>query len=94
MIVAVRARAAGGMRDGDGMPSRQYRLVVEGELSDRIGPALEGMTLTREGGNTVLLGDVRDQAELQGLLQRISDFGLTLLSATAVGSDERSGSPR
>jgi hypothetical protein len=41
------------------------------------------MTLTREGGKTTLVGRVRDQAELQGLLQRVSDLGLTLLSATA-----------
>ena len=40
------------------------------------------MTLTREGGKTTLAGRVRDQAELQGLLQRVSDLGLTLLSAT------------
>ena len=46
--------------------------------------AFEGMTLTRERGNTVLTGPVRDQAELQGLLQRVSDLGLTLLSAIAV----------
>ena len=46
--------------------------------------AFEGMTLTRERGNTVLSGPVRDQAELQGLLSRVSDFGLTLLSAVAV----------
>jgi hypothetical protein len=72
------------------MPSRQYRLVVEGELSDRVGLALEGMTMSREGGNTVLIGPVRDQAELHGYLQRLSDFGLTLLSATAV--DEETGS--
>jgi hypothetical protein len=38
------------------------------------------MTLRREAGNTVLVGGVRDQAELQALLQRISDLGLTLLS--------------
>ena len=66
------------------MPSRQYRLVVEGELSDRVEPAFEGMALTREEGNTILEGPVRDQAELQGLLQRVSDLGLTLLSATAI----------
>ncbi len=66
------------------MPSRHYRLVVMGELSDRIDPAFEGMTMTHEGGNTVLAGPVRDQAELQGLLRRLSDFGLTLLSATAI----------
>jgi hypothetical protein len=38
------------------------------------------MTLTREGGKTTLVGFVRDQAELQALLRRISDLGLTLLT--------------
>src|SRR5262245_9384373 len=45
------------------------------------------MTLTREGGTTVLRGPVRDQSELQGLLQRVSDLGLTLLSATATDGE-------
>jgi hypothetical protein len=75
------------MRHAGAMPSRQYRLVVAGELSDQIGHAFPGMALTRDEGTTVLLGDVRDQAELQGLLQRVSDLGLTLLSATAVEED-------
>jgi hypothetical protein len=66
------------------MPVREYRLVVEGELSDQAAPAFEGMTLTREGGTTVLVGRVRDQAELQGLLRRVSDLGLTLLEAAVV----------
>jgi hypothetical protein len=69
--------------------SREYRLTVEGELSDRMRPAFEGMTLTHERGNTVLVGVVRDQAELQGLLQRVSDFGLTLLSAVAIEEEAR-----
>jgi hypothetical protein len=66
------------------MPVRQYQLTVEGELSDSAGRAFEGMTLTREKGNTQLVGSVRDQAQLHGLLQRISDLGLTLLGATAL----------
>lgn len=75
------------------MSGRQYRLVVVGELSDRIDPAFEGMTLTHEEGNTVLAGPVRDQAELQGLLQRLSDFGLTLLSATAIDESPKTRKP-
>lgn len=71
------------------MLSREYRLTVEGELSDRMRPAFEGMTLTHERGNTVLVGVVRDQAELHGLLQRVSDFGLTLLSAVAIEEEAR-----
>jgi hypothetical protein len=48
------------------------------------------LTLAHDKGNTVLVGPVRDQAELQGLLQRVSDLGLTLLSATATNeSPER-----
>jgi hypothetical protein len=66
------------------MPTREYRLTLEGELSDRAAVAFEGLTLTRERGTTVLRGPVRDQAELQGLLQRITDLGLTLVSATSV----------
>jgi hypothetical protein len=71
-------------RDAHGMAGREYRITLEGELSDRVGRAFDGMTLTREDGTTVLLGYMRDQAELQGVLQRVSDLGLTLLSATAI----------
>jgi hypothetical protein len=72
------------------MVGREYRLTVEGELSETLERAFEGLTLTRDEGKTMLVGRVRDQAELQGLLQRVSDLGLTLLSATAVGEDEES----
>jgi hypothetical protein len=46
------------------------------------------MTLTRAHGKTVLVGFVRDQAELHGILQRIFDLGLTLLSASTVDEDD------
>jgi hypothetical protein len=63
---------------------RNYRLIVQGELSDRLTVAFGGMSLTRCEGNTALTGRLRDQAELQGLLQRVFDLGLTLLEATAI----------
>ena len=59
-------------------------MIVEGELSDKLEPAFHGMTLTRAAGNTALTGNVRDQAELHGLLRRVSDLGLTLLEAKAL----------
>ena len=73
------------------MADRTYRLIVEGELSDELALAFPGMTLTRAAGNTALTGTVRDQAELQGLLRRASDLGLTLLEARAIddGPDRR-----
>jgi hypothetical protein len=66
------------------MPDRNYRLVVEGELSDNLAFAFNGMKLTRIEGNTAPTGTVRDQSELQGLLQRVSALGLTLLEARAI----------
>ena len=66
------------------MADRTYVIIVDGELSDHLAPAFHGMTLTRAGGSTELTGNVRDQAELQGLLRRVSDFGLTLLEAKAI----------
>jgi hypothetical protein len=66
------------------MRVRTYRLEAEGELSDQLGCLFEGMSLTHDHGNTVLVGLVRDQAELHGLLQRFADLGLTLLSVDAI----------
>jgi hypothetical protein len=63
---------------------RSYRIVVEGELDERFAGAFEGMTLERSAGTTILSGPVRDQAELQGRLQRVAGLGLTLISANAV----------
>ena len=75
------------------MPERSYRLTVEGELSDIVGSSFDGMTFhgmtsTRAGGNTSLAGKVRDQSELQGLLQRVSALGLVLLEVRTI--DDRS----
>jgi hypothetical protein len=74
------------------MSVRKYRLEVEGEESDELGNAFAGMTLTRKEGQTLLIGQVRDQAELPGLLQRISNLGLTLLSASTTDENESGGS--
>jgi hypothetical protein len=74
------------------MGHRTYRLIVEGELGDDLALAFPGMALTRAAGSTVLTGTVRDQAELQGLLQRTTDLGLTLLEARAI--DDTTGPDR
>ena len=73
------------------MPSRVYRIVVEGELSDPTAQAFAGMSLTRESGTTALVGPVRDQAQLQRLFHRLADLGLTLVSANALDGDRSTG---
>jgi hypothetical protein len=64
-------------------PMRHYTLVVTGESGDRLGRSFEGMTVTRDDGRTVIAGFDRDQAHLRGLLQKVTDLGLTLVSVTA-----------
>ena len=61
-----------------------YRIVVRGELSQRYLPAFEGMTLATDDGQTSITGPVIDQAHLHGLLDRVSDFGLELLSVNVM----------
>ena len=66
------------------MAAGEYQVIVGGELSDDAATVFKGMTVERSDGNTVLLGRMRDQTELQGVLTRISDLGLTLLSAKSL----------
>jgi hypothetical protein len=57
-----------------------YQIVVRGELSQRYVVAFEGMTLTTRDGQTAITGPVADQAHLYGLLGRVGDLGLELVS--------------
>ena len=68
-------------------PTRD-RIVVRGELSQRYSTAFEGMSLLAEDGQTVITGLVVDQAHLHGLLDRISDLGLELVSVNATPAPE------
>jgi hypothetical protein len=64
----------------DAMGPTIYRIVVRGELSQRYLPAFEGMTLSTGDGRTTIIGPVIDQAHLHGLVNRIGDLGLELIS--------------
>ena len=58
-----------------------YQLRVAGHLGCHWSPWLGGLTLTQhEDGTTSLTGTVADQADLHGLLAKIRDLGVTLLS--------------
>ncbi len=48
-------------------------------MSDRLASAFDGVTVERGRGTTVLVCNLRDQAELYGLLNRLRDFGLDLV---------------
>lgn len=63
-----------------------YEIRVEGHLDEVWSGWFEGLSLTRgPEGVTVLAGPVADQAALHGLLARVRDLGLVLVSVTRYG---------
>jgi hypothetical protein len=71
----------------------KYRIVLRGRLSERFESAFEGMTLEHGPNQTVLVGDVRDQAQLYGLLDRVRDFGIELLAVEPADISDGSSGP-
>jgi hypothetical protein len=58
-----------------------YRIRVQGILEDRWSDWFDGFEVAPQaGGETLLTGPVADQAALHGLLAKIRDLGLPLLS--------------
>jgi hypothetical protein len=58
-----------------------YRIKIQGQLDSQWEDWLDEMTITlEEDGNTLLTGTMVDQAALHGLLKKIRDLGLTLIS--------------
>ncbi|MGZ8704375.1 MAG: hypothetical protein ACXWXV_09090 [Aeromicrobium sp.] len=62
-----------------------YRIRVAEHLDDHWSPWFGDLTLTHEDdGTTSLSGFVSDQAELHGLLSKIRDLGVTLISVEVI----------
>ena len=57
-----------------------YQICVRGRLTERMATVLDGMTLHAGTVNTVFTGEVKDQSQLYGLLDRLLDLGLELIS--------------
>lgn len=77
-------------RTPQGWPQRagQYQIRLRGHLDARWSAWFDGLTLTRDDdGTTLLQGSVIDQAALHGLLQKVRDTGLPLVSVTLVATE-------
>jgi hypothetical protein len=57
-----------------------YHICVRGRVTERLGSALEGMRLETGTAETLFIGEIRDQSQLYGLLDRVRDLGLELVS--------------
>lgn len=76
-------------RDGD-----WYEIRVQGRLDDRWSSWLDGLDLSRrDDGTTVLSGPLPDQAALHGVLRKVGDLGLSLLSVTRTDPSQAPAEP-
>jgi len=63
-----------------------YRIVLKGHLDESWAEWLADPTISHDAdGNTVLIGPLVDQAALHGLLRKIRDLNLPLISVTTMG---------
>lgn len=70
-----------------------YRLRVDGHLGDHWSAWFDCLSLARENdGTTSLSGPVTDQAALHGLLTKIRDLGILLISVEPLNAKYQSGS--
>lgn len=66
-----------------------YQIKVDGQLSEQWQMWFDHMTLTQtEDGGTLLTGLVEDQAALHGLLRKVRDLGLPLISVVQMQPDD------
>ena len=65
------------------MEPTRYRICVRGRLTERLGCAFEGMSLDPGDSQTALVGEIRDQSHLYGVLDRVRNLGLELVSVEA-----------
>ena len=64
------------------MASQDYRIVVKGRLSERLGSAFSDVSLERQPGRTVLRGE-DGRARLDSVLARLNDLGIEPLRVEA-----------
>lgn len=66
-----------------------YRIHVRGRLGAEWSAWFDGMAITWDDDDTLLTGPVADQAALHGLLRRVRDLGIPLISVVRLTSADR-----
>ena len=68
---------------------RRYEIRIKGHLDDRWSDWFDGLSITLEdNGETLLAGTVVDQAALHGLLRKVRDLGMPLVSVIHVKPEQ------
>lgn len=75
-------------------PLPQYEIRAAGHLASRWSAWFDGLTVATDAdGTTVIRGPVVDQAALHGLLQKLRDVGIPLMSLTQLPSTTQTEQP-
>jgi hypothetical protein len=86
---AHQVRSYGPNVTADVHPIKHYEIRVKGVLGSRWAAWFEGLSLIDEAdGTTAIRGPVIDQAALHGLLLKLRDLGIPLISLTQIPPDE------
>ena len=74
------------------MTGQRYQIIVEGNFKKNWSNWFGGMNITVEKGATILTGALADQAALRGILTRIWDLNLSLISVARTETSDEEGS--
>jgi hypothetical protein len=69
-------------------PAR-YEVRVEGLLDGRWSEWFEGLRIQHQGGETILAGTLPDQSALHGILEKVRDLGLTVITVRRIPPEEK-----
>jgi len=70
-------------------PPIVYEIRIKGHLDSQWSDWFEGLTITlKEDGDTLLTGPVIDQAALHGLMKKVRDLGMPLVSVSPVNPSQ------
>lgn len=73
-----------GTGGGSDVPGDVYEIRVKGRVDSRWFQCYEGLGVTYQAGDTILSGPIRDQSALHGVLERVRDLNLVLISLKRV----------
>ena len=73
-----------GTGGGSDTPGNIYEIRVKGRVDSRWFQCYEGLGVTYQAGDTILSGPIRDQSALHGVLERVRDLNLVLISLERV----------
>jgi hypothetical protein len=64
---------------------------VEGVLDGRWSEWFEGLYIENQGGETILSGTLPDQSALHGILEKVRDLGLSVITVCRISTEDQGG---